>query len=269
MRIKYENIAILLFLSNIIIAVVGIVFIQDTLEIASHTGNLNTLKTYVNTHSYELIIIIILQVFLSGLLWITAKEIAKKGRLKSVDPLTQETEVLNDNQEDESQNTLKLKLKKQHLIDNMSALPTDIGLEKYCTQALSLIAEQFHIVQGIIYLTDQNESGNNILKVVGGYAYLQEDSRTYEFGEGLAGQVAKAQRTINIKSIPPDYINIMSGLGESTPSNLLICPMVLESITHGVMELASFKEFDQEEENTLQEVTELVMQNLLVMKKNT
>lgn len=269
MRIKYENIAILLFLLNLIVAVVGIVLIQDTLEIASHTGDLDALKTYVNAHGYEVIIIIILQVFVSCLLWITGKEMAKKTRLEPLILPFEETQTDLQKKENHTETTQKLKLKKERLMTQIKGLGLDQGLETYCSEVLSSIAKEFQIVQGVIYLTDQNQAGHKTLKLVGGYAYFRQDSKTYEFGEGLAGQVAKAQRTLNIQNIPKNYIKVMSGLGESTPSNLLVCPMLSGSITQGVMELASFVAFNQEEETILEEISAQVMHHLKDIKKNT
>jgi len=48
---------------------------------------------------------------------------------------------------------------------------------------------------------------------------------------------------LNLKEIPEDYVTILSGLGSSSPNNLLLIPIILEDETVGVIELASFKKF--------------------------
>jgi len=65
----------------------------------------------------------------------------------------------------------------------------------------------------------------------------------YQIGQSLIGQVAKSKRPIVVDNIPPGYIKISSGLGEASPSNLAIMPLMFEDQVLGVMELASFTRF--------------------------
>jgi putative methionine-R-sulfoxide reductase with GAF domain len=75
---------------------------------------------------------------------------------------------------------------------------------------------------------------------------------TFKFGEGLAGQVAKEGKLVNLQSVPEGYIQILSGLGSSSPTNLIIIPVRSEGEIIGVVEIASFKEFSQQHEVLLQ-----------------
>ena len=68
--------------------------------------------------------------------------------------------------------------------------------------------------------------------------------------------------TVNIKQIPSGYIKAISGLGEATPSNLLICPLIQSGETRGVIELATFKEFSKEEENYFTTLGEIINEKL-------
>ncbi|GAA4832080.1 hypothetical protein GCM10023331_16690 [Algivirga pacifica] len=64
--------------------------------------------------------------------------------------------------------------------------------------------------------------------------------------DGLLGQVYHEQDTLLIRDIPEDYMHISSGLGEATPTLLLLKPLMLEGKVYGVLELASFQEMEAE-----------------------
>ncbi|MDF1547407.1 MAG: GAF domain-containing protein, partial [Bacteroidales bacterium] len=74
------------------------------------------------------------------------------------------------------------------------------------------------------------------------YAFEQKrlvDKKIYP-EQGLIGRVFNEKQTIYLSEIPKDYINITSGLGESSPKNLLIVPLLINMEVHGAIEIASF-----------------------------
>jgi putative methionine-R-sulfoxide reductase with GAF domain len=79
----------------------------------------------------------------------------------------------------------------------------------------------------------------------------------YEFGEGLAGQVAKEGRKINIDNVPEGYITIISGLGAASPNHLLIYPVMQDDQVAAVVEKASFKPISEEDERLVAEVLKI------------
>src|SRR5207245_2172384 len=64
----------------------------------------------------------------------------------------------------------------------------------------------------------------------------------FKLGEGLIGQCALEKEKIVLTSVPKDYVAISSGLGEATPLNIIVLPVVFEGQVKAVMELASFSE---------------------------
>ena len=58
--------------------------------------------------------------------------------------------------------------------------------------------------------------------------------------------------------IPKEYVTITSGLGNGTPTSLLIVPMKLNETTEGVLELASFKKFAPHEIEFAEQVGEII-----------
>jgi putative methionine-R-sulfoxide reductase with GAF domain len=79
----------------------------------------------------------------------------------------------------------------------------------------------------------------------------------------LSGQVAKEGKMINIQNVPDGYIKILSGLGNATPSSMLIFPIKRNEEVLGVIELASFKNFTTDDEQFIKELSNKLEEVLL------
>jgi GAF domain-containing protein len=141
--------------------------------------------------------------------------------------------------------------------------------KKKAELALSEIANKVEASQGSVYRAGK-EDGKNVITLFASYAFVLPESQTlsYEFGEGLAGQVAKEKKMIVVDDVPEGYINILSGLGESKPASLAICPIMKDEALVGVAEIASFKEFTKAQEIFIQKVLQL-LSDALQPKKET
>ena len=139
------------------------------------------------------------------------------------------------------------------------------SIEDYTEQILQNMAKEFEIVQGIFYLKDENTSEFHATST---YAWTSDKPPApFLTGEGLPGQVAKNKTIMNIEHIPENYI-IVSGLGSGSPKNLLIVPLLLNKETIGVIELASFKKFDDQTEWTIKNLAKIIA-NSIVTKLRT
>ena len=100
--------------------------------------------------------------------------------------------------------------------------------------------------QGAFFIKFSRENVSH-LRLISGYAYhvAETNEVVFEFGEGLAGQVAKEGKIFNFDSVPEGYVQVLSGLGESTPKHLIILPLINEKEVLGVIEIASFKAFNE------------------------
>jgi putative methionine-R-sulfoxide reductase with GAF domain len=125
-------------------------------------------------------------------------------------------------------------------------------LNKFCELILINIAKEFDIVQGLFYI---QEKDSNNFTICNKYAYYgEEEPPDFELGKTLPGQTAKNQKILNLTKIPENYVTILSGLGSSSPNSLIMIPIVHENKTIGLIELASFKDFDKKTEKIFNEL---------------
>src|SRR5262249_702425 len=71
----------------------------------------------------------------------------------------------------------------------------------------------------------------------------KELANRFSLGEGLVGQCATERKPIIVTEVPPDYVQVSSGLGHAAPRNLAVYPVLFEDQVRGVIELGSFHEF--------------------------
>jgi signal transduction histidine kinase/CheY-like chemotaxis protein/HAMP domain-containing protein len=111
--------------------------------------------------------------------------------------------------------------------------------------------------QGIFYI-NKVEQDEAKLKLLASYAYKERRWVAMEFrhGEGLVGQCALEKERILVTEVPPDYIKISSGLGEATPVNIVVIPVLFEGQVKAVIELASFNRFSEVHLQFLEQLVE-------------
>src|SRR4051794_29116121 len=124
---------------------------------------------------------------------------------------------------------------------------------------LSELAPLVGAQHGVFYLSDV-ERDRPIMKLFATYAYRERKGINARFalGEGLVGQCALEKERILISQVPDNYIKINSGLGESTPLNIVVLPVLFEGEVKAVCELASFQSFSDIHLALLDQLTESI-----------
>ncbi|WP_181833101.1 ATP-binding protein [Bacillus taeanensis] len=121
------------------------------------------------------------------------------------------------------------------------------GIHDLHTLAQQFITRITPIVEasyGVFYIK-QGIEHERFFKGVAAYAYNNQELGlpSFRYGEGLVGQAALENKTILLTDIPENYVQISSGIGASSPSNLMIIPVEFDGDIIAAIELASFKEF--------------------------
>ncbi|HEY0744680.1 MAG TPA: GAF domain-containing protein [Chryseosolibacter sp.] len=96
--------------------------------------------------------------------------------------------------------------------------------------------------QCALFLLREDFSGNAILSLASCYAYERKKfvEKNIGIGEGIVGQAFLEKEVVVLTDIPKNYIKITSGLGEATPRQLVIVPLIYLDKTIGVVEVATF-----------------------------
>lgn len=148
------------------------------------------------------------------------------------------------------------------LMANLSAM-TD--LEEFADQALINISKKYDIMQGVFFVKDDKDE---VFRKQGAYAYFNEEElREFKLEVGLSGQVAEKKELLNLSNIPEKYITVLSGLGKSSPGHLLIVPIIYNDESVGVIELASFKEFNSFAEEVFMELSKRLGELIIKLKQ--
>ncbi len=98
------------------------------------------------------------------------------------------------------------------------------------------------------------------LRLLSTYGYKQRKNvpNKFKIGEALVGQAALEQKPILVTQAPDDYVRISSGLGEGTPINLIVLPVLFEDQVLAVIELASFQRFANVQQAFLEQLSESI-----------
>jgi transcriptional regulator with GAF, ATPase, and Fis domain len=143
---------------------------------------------------------------------------------------------------------------------------------------LSILAEK--IISGLVKYLQANQGGLFMVHETNGqapelellacYAYDRKKyiEKKVSAGEGLLGQAYLEKEKVYITQLPDNYLQISSGLGDGTPKCLLIVPMKIQDKVEGVLEIASFTEFQEHEISFVEKLAESIASSIAAVKIN-
>jgi HAMP domain-containing protein len=140
-----------------------------------------------------------------------------------------------------------------------------------CKLILTELAPLVKAQHGVFYGME-GEKDDARLGLQASYAYKERKnlSKQFRLGEGLVGECALAKERILLTNVPGDYVQINSGLGEATPMNVVVLPVLFEGVTKAVLaraigidaiEIARRKAFLGLDEADVRLLTQLHMRN--------
>lgn len=142
-------------------------------------------------------------------------------------------------------------------------------LEKFTSVTISKLTKYLDAQIGGLYILNEEE-GSKFLTLEAFYAYGRQKfiHKRIELGENLVGQSVLEKDTIYMTDIPENYVHISSGLGEDSPKSLLIVPLMMNDIIFGVVELASFNEFEDYQIEFVEKTGEILAATISNIKIN-
>lgn len=114
-------------------------------------------------------------------------------------------------------------------------------------QILSFIVNYMKANQGGIFIKNSDDENNVVFELKSFYAFNRRKflKKSFELGEGLVGNCALERKSVHLTEIPQNYIKVTSGLGGSNPKSLVLVPMKMEDEVLGIIEIASFDNFEE------------------------
>jgi hypothetical protein len=133
------------------------------------------------------------------------------------------------------------------------------NLGELSQEIVRFLSKYLHAQQaGLFILNDSEEKPYLELKACYAYDRKKFVERKIDIGIGLIGQTFLEGETTLLTKIPKGYTYITSGMGETTPSCVLILPMKYNDKIEAIIELASLKKFEEYEIAFLEKAGEFV-----------
>lgn len=141
------------------------------------------------------------------------------------------------------------------------------NIEELAYNIISNLVKYLNANQGGIFILEEDEN-EKALELKGCYAYERRKhiQKKVMIGEGLVGQAFLEKEPIYMTDVPEDYIRITSGLGTAAPGSIIIVPLKVEDQAIGVIEFASFQEFQPFEREFLEKASENIASAIISSK---
>ncbi|WP_160174046.1 response regulator [Endozoicomonas montiporae] len=132
----------------------------------------------------------------------------------------------------------------------------DHEIAELCKNIVSYLAKYLGMQTGAMYVLDDEKQ----LQLMGSYAWSRrkQTKNSFEFGEGMVGQAALEQQTIELTNLPEDYMTVESGLGMTPPQSVIVVPLIYENEVKGVLEFGLLKPLNEEQKAFLERSVENV-----------
>jgi len=141
-------------------------------------------------------------------------------------------------------------------------------IHRLTQEVLSYLIKYLKACQGGIFVINDENSAEIYLEQTASFAYGRNKypDRRLSVTEGLIGACIQEKQTLSFSEIPDGYSHITSGLGDATPDHLIIVPLLYNDTVFGVIEVASFRPFEQHEFILLETAAENLAASIEALK---
>lgn len=146
----------------------------------------------------------------------------------------------------------------------------DDNLSELCDKVIEKLVGYMKANQGGMFIIKKDDGDVDYLELMASRAYERKkyQEKRIEIGHGLVGQCAIERKRIYMTDVPEGYLSITSGLGLANPKSLLIVPLKTNEEIVGVIEMASFQDFDQTDIEFLEKVGESIASTVISAQTN-
>lgn len=147
---------------------------------------------------------------------------------------------------------------------------TSNDLDSLSYSVVSELAKYLEVQLVGIFVIDDSNPENLVIEQTGAFAYGRKKfaDKKLEWGEGLVGACILEQKTVFIKDVTENYVEITSGLGKANPRSILIAPLIFNEQVFGAIEIASLHVFREFEIEFVEKVAESIASTISSLKIN-
>lgn len=232
-----NDIIIFSIISAVLIIVIITIIVRNTFSITKRMTSMSKLMRYIANGDMELT---------------TKVDVIANDEF---DEIAKSFNQMTDTLESQIEKEKELTWKKSNIAEISSNLTGSHDLDSLGNILLSKIVPLVESSHAVFYVKNIDGKNNQHFNLISSYALKESKHfpKKLEPGEGLLGQVIIEKTPILLTDLPKDYIRIESGLGETTPCNVLILPIIFEGEVNGVLEIASLKSFNEAHRSLLAE----------------
>jgi len=131
----------------------------------------------------------------------------------------------------------------------------ELALQKMLERLMPIVSG----VRGAVYVGERSTTSPDpvfFLKARYGMASDETPLSQFKLGDGLIGSVAQSKRERHIEHVPKRYIEVTTGSGRSPVSHLYIIPILHNSESVAVVEIATFSELSSRAKKLTQTLAE-------------
>lgn len=146
------------------------------------------------------------------------------------------------------------------------------NLEKLSEELIGELVKYVGANQGGVFIVNDTDLNPNehFLELAAAYAYNKKKfiQKKVLKGQGLVGRAWLEGLPIYLSEVPNDYIEIRTGLGGANPKYIFIVPLKINEKVEGVIELASFHEFKEYQQEFIKQIADSVASTFSSTKVN-
>ena len=161
----------------------------------------------------------------------------------------------------EKQRWVKMAL--TEIIEQVHRSPT---VEIFARELLESLCPMLGAPIALLYFKD---SDTGSISCMAGYGVKEDAYHGLLFSdEGLVSEACRTKRPLIVKSIPPNYPRIISGLGNSLPHMIIVIPIIPDQAPSLSIELGLLSELTDEQKDLLDELPKAIAPHLVILLRN-